>query len=566
MNQPIDVRALWLSALLWMAAFLVPFPTPPMTLFANQWLAVIGWGLLLCASSGSATRLLPATAWAVLATVLLLAGAAGVQHRWLDVLLLLLAGAVFAFGLCEDSASPLRALWWALLVAGLLSALIGTLQVLAPQTAGTALVANLLNAGRAAGNLRQTNLLATLLALALAALVVLSTARATGSRVWPLLAAGLLGGCIEFSASRTGILELCLVVAWAVFDRSLPRSARALALAAVLGFIAAVGLQWLAAPAIQGGVPAWDRLGEGGGGTRSRLSIWSDVMVLIGREPWTGVGWGNLSKAWALSEFPARYPVAFDHAHNIVLQLAVELGVPAALACLAVVAAALWRARVALMPAEAVSRAPAHAVALMLLLFALHSMLEYPLWYAFFLLPAAYLLGVFVRLGELARSEAVSTPRASWRPAVQAVGVLTVLGALFTAWDYARVLQVYAPFGRGLRETFEQRVETGRRSVFFGALADYGLVTSAEHPGTVMPAFERPLRYLVNARLLLAYARALDEHGDMEKARYVAARLREFRSPLSKEFFAACEVPEPASATPFQCVAPGKAFTYRDFP
>ena len=45
--KPLDSRALGLGAVLWMAAFLVPFSTPPMTVFANQWLAVIGWGLLL---------------------------------------------------------------------------------------------------------------------------------------------------------------------------------------------------------------------------------------------------------------------------------------------------------------------------------------------------------------------------------------------------------------------------------------------------------------------------------------------------------------------------------------
>ena len=146
------------------------------------------------------------------------------------------------------------------------------------------------------------------------------------------------------------------------------------------------------------------------------------------------------------------------------------------------------------------------------------------------------------------------------------VGVLVVLGALFAAWDYARVLQIYAPFGRGLRQSFEQRVEAGRNSVLFGHLADYGLVTSVDHPGRVIDAFDRPIHYLVNARLLLAYAKALDEQGMTDKARYIAQRLREFRSPLSKDYFAACEAAPAGPVRPYQCDPPAAVFTYKDFP
>jgi hypothetical protein len=144
--------------------------------------------------------------------------------------------------------------------------------------------------------------------------------------------------------------------------------------------------------------------------------------------------------------------------------------------------------------------------------------------------------------------------------------VLTVLGALFAAWDYGRVLQIYAPFGRGLQQSFEQRVEAGRKSLLFGYLADYGLVTSADHPGEVLGAFDRPLHHLINARLLLAYAKALEERGMTEKAQYVAQRLREFRSPVSAQFFAACQSIAPGQALPYQCNPSATAHTYKDFP
>jgi hypothetical protein len=74
------------------------------------------------------------------------------------------------------------------------------------------------------------------------------------------------------------------------------------------------------------------------------------------------------------------------------------------------------------------------------------------------------------------------------------------------------------------------------------------------------------MHHLINARLLLAYAKALKERGMTEKARYVAQRLREFRSPLSAQYFAACQSAAPGQASPYQCDPPASAFTYEDFP
>ena len=82
-----------------------------------------------------------------------------------------------------------------------------------------------------------------------------------------------------------------------------------------------------------------------------------------------------------------------------------------------------------------------------------------------------------------------------------------------------------------------------------------------------MSAFERAPHYLLDARLMIAWAKALEERGEDEKARYVAARLKEFRNDQAEEFFAPCQVaPPPAtSELPFQCLAPGRALRFEDF-
>ncbi|MDQ2733531.1 MAG: hypothetical protein M3Y55_00760, partial [Pseudomonadota bacterium] len=73
---------------------------------------------------------------------------------------------------------------------------------------------------------------------------------------------------------------------------------------------------------------------------------------------------------------------------------------------------------------------------------------------------------------------------------------------------------------------------------------------------------------------MMAWAKALDEVGEVDKARYVAARLREFHNEQAEEFFAPCNgaanaagAPSAAAsaALPFQCQAPTKALRFEDF-
>jgi len=90
--------------------------------------------------------------------------------------------------------------------------------------------------------------------------------------------------------------------------------------------------------------------------------------------------------------------------------------------------------------------------------------------------------------------------------------------------------------------------------------------TTAQHPSDVMWAFKGAPHYLLDARLMQAWAVALDEAGDTDRARYVAARLKEFRSDQSEAFFAVCdEEAKAGTGRPFQCEPPLRAYTYLDF-
>eukprot|EP01036_Dinobryon_divergens_P001191 gene1191-1559_t len=82
-----------------------------------------------------------------------------------------------------------------------------------------------------------------------------------------------------------------------------------------------------------------------------------------------------------------------------------------------------------------------------------------------------------------------------------------------------------------------------------------------------MAAFGTTTHSLLDSRLMMDWAQALAESGHVDKARYVAARLREFRNPAAEEFFAVCSVPSAGAEAPlpFQCTPPAGRLTWRDF-
>lgn len=460
--------------------------------------------------------------------------------------------------------STIAALCLGWLIAGVFSACIGIVQYGWPAWGREAglpgFIATPSVPGRAVGNVRQPNQLTTVLALAVCGAVWWAQVRAWPRwQVVPLV--GLLVCAMVLSGSRMGWLMIALLAAWGALDRGLRMPVRVALVAAVPGALVFTLGAW--AWGHLGGVTyfAEARLHSASDISSSRFAIWSNTWALIAAHPWTGVGWGRFNFAWTLTPFPDRPVAFFDHTHNLVLQLAVELGLPTAAVLIAGAAWALWRARGGCVAAEPSRRLAARVSAMMLALVGLHSLLEYPLWYAYFLLPTLVAAAVYLHAG---RSAAGTTQRAApsaaaggppaWRGAVAAVaargvGLAMMAGALHAAWEYERVAQIFSPQGDAGARPLAERIRDGQRSVWFGHHADYAAVTTAAQPGALLDRFGRPLHHLIDARLMIAYARALHEVGEERRALYVAQRLREFRHPLGQEWFSACAAPP----VPWQC-------------
>lgn len=537
----------------------------PDSVFYNQVAACAGWGLWLLFGRGTGAGSVAGPGPAAIAMLLCLAFAsAGFDRGQAAPALLIAAALAVLVASARRGSDSAEAMAWAWLVGGLACVAVALLQYFAPGLADGSLVAVNGSPGRAIGNLRQPNHLATALLCA----IVMTAWLWHSSRLrsaWASAAIVAMVLAVALSASRTGALSLGVLLLWALLDRSLPRAARwtlALTPAVYLLFWGALAeyATWQ-----QAHFYAAERLQASGDISSSRFAIWRNALSLVAQNPWAGVGWGNFNFAWTFTAFPDRPVAFFDHTHNLPLQLAVEIGLPATVAVLGLLAWALWRARGALRVDAQAPGHPGRSIFVMLVVLAVHSLLEYPLWYAYFLLPAAWALGVLVG-STLPVSASIDTPaRATARASAWSVGafglagVLMLAGAVYAAWDHHRIETIYAPPAGA--PPLGLRIAEGRRSLLFGHHADYAAVTNPPREPAIS-SFRRPLHQLVDVRLLIAYIEALRAEGRNDAALYAAQRLREFRRDDAQAYFAACTPQNPAP--PFQCSTKAVPLNWRD--
>ncbi len=572
---------------------LLAFNLPPSSTFLNQAAALIGWGgwLTLLAASLRRSREWPggsglAALQGVFGVLLLSALAAPLWTRQPWSLALSGAGMIAAAALAAQVAATLqradlghaafRAFCIGMVVAALLSSLIGILQVFAPAWADGDWIAVTSRPGRAVGNMRQPNHLSTLLLWGVIAVVWLGEARVLRRGVDTALAVVFIF-VVVLSSSRTGAAGMLMLAVWGGLDRRVSKRSRALLMLAPVIYAAV----WFGASAwadqthqVFGGETRFSTKGDI---SSSRYGIWSNTISLIRMHPWFGVGFGEFNFAWALTPFPGRPVAFFDHTHNLPLQFAVELGLPLAAVAVAGLCWALLRALLlALQARESTDpgQAPMRRAAFMMIfMVCVHSLLEYPLWYAYFLLPAAFALGLCLGRPAAALKAPFHAPSKVPVPApanphttrpLLVASMLLMIGGLASVCDYMRVVVIFAPLEGAA--PLAQRIEDGRRSWFFAHHANYAAATTTDHPAEAMGSFKSATHYLLDSRLMMAWAKALNDAGDSDRARYVAQRLREFRNEGAAAFFEPCAEPAPPGvALPFQCLEPQRPLRYEDF-
>lgn len=119
-----------------------------------------------------------------------------------------------------------------------------------------------------------------------------------------------------------------------------------------------------------------------------RIPMWHQMLVAIKNAPLWGYGWNQVSVAQitVFQEYPTTEWT--EHSHNILLDLLIWNGIPLGLLIIAFFA--WWLYQLSKLVAGIESFIALAMVGSVLV----HAMLEYPLEYAFFLLPVGFLLGV----------------------------------------------------------------------------------------------------------------------------------------------------------------------------
>lgn len=451
-----------------------------------------------------------------------------------------------------------------LVLAGMFNAGVSMLQVYQPALLDGVLLGQSVLPGRAVGNLRQPNHLAYLLLWSLLATAMLYQLEQLQRR-WALCMSAFLISAIVLSASRTGMLGVLLLAVWAAVDGSMGAKARRVLLLSPLLFLVAwvASVWWAQATGAE--LAAQSRVAQGLSSPPRWLLI-RDAWALISEHPWLGVGWGEFNFAWTLTPMASRSGLHFDHTHNLLLQWTVELGVPVALLLLSLLVRLFWSADkqskrgVAADPHASfgqIQRAAWAGACLMVV----PSFLEYPLWYAYFLFPMAWMVGISLAAN---RAPMVSSTMSSQLAMPTIFAVTFLIASLWLSSDVRKAQQVFDPMNEGEWAPLQERLTLGRTSIFYPYTAHYmGATRMSPRPEALRDA-EFAAHGLIDTWLLQAWANSLHAAGQDEKARYLVQRLLEFKDKRAERMMAPCVDPEVAK-TAYQCSLPEPGLSFSDY-
>lgn len=295
----------------------------------------------------------------------------------------------------------MHCLWFAAMV----SAAIGLTQWLNLQDSLGNYVVQTDVGDRAKGNLGQPNQLATLLLMGMAAFAYVYEQRVIG-RLAFFLGIAFMTGVLVLTQSRAGLLSVLLVSTFLIWKKRTVRlrlPSNAVAWWAICFSIGTLCLPYLSEALLLGDVRGVTSTGAIG----QRWRMWQQVAYAVAQSPWMGYGWNQTPTAHVAGAIAFPGDFTYTNAHNLVMDLLAWNGLP--MGILLSGAIAYWfftRIR-------ATSRPDAVLAMACLLPFAVHSMLEFPFAYAYFLIAAGFMAGV-VEAAMVTAKTSVLNVRWAW--------------------------------------------------------------------------------------------------------------------------------------------------------
>ncbi|MFZ5523521.1 MAG: Wzy polymerase domain-containing protein [Pseudomonadota bacterium] len=397
--------SLALVGLMWVLPFLNYRHAYPLTTFYQEWwsalLGVLALTLLATRDFWKQPEIpriaqLPAVLIGVVLAQWGLGKVVYFDQALLYILYLLFAALLMLLGArlrdCLGIAKMAMVLAIFLLIGAELSALIGVLQHYRWHTPLDWVVVRKISSS-VYGNIAQPNHFANYIALGMISLGLLFQLQKLRAVQVALLAMPLLF-VMTLSGSRSSWLYLLMMAGlawWWARNDARQRPLLRYSLLLIAGFaIMHLVVQLPFVTGTESSVNTMQRLFGDNASGGIRLFLWREASLMFTQSPWLGVGFGQF--AWQHFQLlPSLQPSGivglYNNAHNLIFQIAAEAGIAGLLVLF--VSLGVW-----LLGLRRATLDEAHWWGYAALgVLAIHSLLEYPLWYTYFVAIAAILLG-----------------------------------------------------------------------------------------------------------------------------------------------------------------------------
>ncbi|MFZ6815438.1 Wzy polymerase domain-containing protein [Undibacterium sp. Rencai35W] len=164
------------------------------------------------------------------------------------------------------------------------------------------------------------------------------------------------------------------------------------------------------------------------GGRSERLVLMQQAWHMALQHPWLGVGWFGFGAEQVNIAADFGSSTYAEHSHNLILNFLAELGFPATIVIFSVLG--WWFLRACILPRATVNSRFAN---LFFVAVFIHSMVEFPLWYAFVLIPVGILMGMMHQLRWPSEGVRVNP----W--VIVSIFMVACLALILITFDYQRV-------------------------------------------------------------------------------------------------------------------------------